>query len=243
MLDADHIAALTAANEVLRTTDPADLDRQVPTCPGWTVEQLLEHIAQVQRWATRIVLAPPGEKPERRIESPDGPAIIDWFAEGADALVDALTTVDLDHDVYAFVGTRPARWWVRRQAHEAVVHAWDRQNATGTPEPIDPNVAVDGIDELLSVLLVPRLVDTSGFAAAGESIHVHVTDVDGEWLLQVAPDRIDLTREHAKGDVALRGPAAELLLVLWGRCQVEETSAEAFGSTDLLDRLLTAANL
>lgn len=243
MLDADHVAALTAANDILRATDPADLGRPVPSCPGWTVEDLVEHIAQVQRWATRIVLAPPGVKPERRVESPSGPAVIDWFAEGADALVAALTTVDLDHDVYAFVGTRPARWWVRRQAHEAVVHAWDLQDATGTPAAIDPAVAVDGIDELLSVLLVPRLVDTSGFASGGESIHVHTTDVDGEWLLRVAPDRIEVTREHAKGDVALRGPASDLLLVLWGRRRAEEAAAEIFGSADLLDRLLGAANL
>jgi uncharacterized protein (TIGR03083 family) len=242
MLDADHIAALTAANDILRTTDPADLARPVPSCPGWTVEQLLEHIAQVQRWATRIVLAPPDEKSERRIESPDGPAIIDWFAEGADALVDALTSVDLDHDVYSFVGTRPARWWVRRQAHEAVVHAWDRQNATGTPGPIDPVVASDGIDELLTVFLVPRLVDTSVFAPSGETIHVHTTDVDGEWLVRLAPDQIDVTREHAKGDVALRGPAPELLLVAWGHLPIDETSAEVFGSTELLDRFLAAAN-
>jgi uncharacterized protein (TIGR03083 family) len=243
MHDADHIAALIAANDILRATDPADLGRDVSSCPGWTVQDLIEHIAQVQRWATRIVLAPPGERVERRIESPDGPAIIDWFADGADALVHALTTVDLDHDVYAFVGTRPARWWVRRQAQEATVHAWDRQLATGTPDAIDAAVAADGIDELLSVLLVPRLVDTSGFAATGESVHVHTTDVDGEWLLRVAPDSIELTREHAKGDVALRGPASDALLVLWGRRPVDETDAEAFGSVDLLERLLAAADL
>jgi len=151
--------------------------------------------------------------------------------------------VDLDHDVYAFVGTRPARWWIRRQAHEAVVHAWDLQHAVGEPDAIDAAVAADGIDEILTVLLIPRLVDTSGFAADGESIHVHTTDVDGEWLLQVAPDRIDVTREHAKGDVALRGPAAEVLLVLWGRLPVAGSAAELFGSAELLERFLGAADL
>ncbi len=48
-------------------------------------------------------------------------------------------------------------------------------------------MAVDGIDELLEVFLGPRLLDRSGFAAGGESLHVHTTDVDGEWLLTKAP--------------------------------------------------------
>jgi uncharacterized protein (TIGR03083 family) len=242
MQDADHLAALEAANAILRATDPRSLDVEVPSCPGWDVGDLIEHIAQVQRWATRIVLAPPGEKVPRRIEAPARHELVDWFAEGADALVDALATVDLDHDVYAFVGTRPARWWVRRQAHEAVVHAWDRQRATGSPDPIDPAVASDGIDELLTVLLVPRLVDKSGFAASGESVHVHTTDVDGEWLVRLAPDQIEVTREHAKGDVALRGPAPDLLLVLWGRQAIDGDEVATFGSDELLDRLLAQFN-
>lgn len=239
MQDADHLAALVAANEVLRSTDPADLDRPVPSCPGWTVEDLITHIAQVQRWATRIVTAPPGVKVERRIEAPTGPAIIDWFGDGADALIESFAAVDLDHEVYAFVGPRPARWWIRRQTHEAVMHAWDRQRATGTPDAIDPAIASDGIDELLTELLGPRLVETSAFAATGETIHVHTTDVDGEWLVRIAPDRVEVTREHAKGEVALRGPAAGVLLTLLDRQRVDETDAEVLGSADLLDRFVT----
>jgi uncharacterized protein (TIGR03083 family) len=242
MLDADHLAALTAANDILRSTDAADLDRPVPSCPGWSVEDLVTHIAQVQRWATRIVLAPPGVKVERRIEAPTGPAIIDWFGEGADQLLEAFGTVDLDHEVYAFVGPRPARWWIRRQTHEAVMHAWDRQHATGAPDALEPAVASDGIDELMTEFLTPRIVDTSGFAPGGETVHVHTTDVDGEWLARVAPDEIVVSREHAKGDVALRGPAGGVLLALYGRQSVDEAGADVFGSADLLDRLITNLN-
>lgn len=243
MDDADHLAELSAANAILAGTEPSALELPVPGCPGWRVEDLIEHLGQVQRWATRVVTAPPGVKPERRIaEGPGGAARIDWFAEGAEALVDALRTVDLDHDVYSFVGTRPARWWVRRQAHEAVVHAWDRQDATGTPDPIDAAFAADGIDELLDVFLGSRLLDSSDFDPAGETVHVHTTDVDGEWLLRIAPDDVTLTREHAKGDLALRGPASDVLLVLWGRRALADTAAEAFGSVELLDRLRAAGS-
>lgn len=241
MRDADLLAALTAANSTVAATDPQTLDRSVPGCPGWTVEDLVEHLSQVQRWATRILLAPPGEKVPRRVDvAPTGPEVLTFFAEGAAALVDALTAVDLDGETFTFVGPNPRRWWLRRQAHEAVVHAWDLQDATGTATAIDPVVAVDGIDELFEVFLGPRLLDPSGFASAGESIHVHTTDVDGEWLLRVAPGTVELTREHAKGDLALRGPASDVLVVLWNRRPVEETAAEVFGAADLLDRLRAA---
>ena len=54
------------------------------------------------------------------------------------------------------------------------------------------------------------------FPEAG-SIHLHTTDTPGEWLVRLGPDGIHLTREHAKGDVAVRGPASDVLLVLMGR--------------------------
>lgn len=242
MLDTELTAALVTANSVLATTHPDTLRRSVPACPGWTVEDLVGHTSQVQRWATRIVLAPPGERVPRQVEeTPSGPAVIDFFTDGSEALMQALTTVDLSHELYSFVGTRPARWWLRRQAHEAVVHAWDRQDATGEPDPIAPEVATDGIDELLEVYLDPRVVDTAGFSSAGESLHVHATDADGEWMVRVAPGSIELTREHGKGDLALRGPAADLLLVLWNRRPVEATAVEPFGSLDVWGRIRAAA--
>ena len=244
MDDADLLAALRAANDILRSTDPATLERAVPSCPGWTVEDLLEHTTQVQRWATRILLAPPGERPPRRVDDvPTGPDLIEFFAAGASALVDALTSVDLDREGYTFVGPRPARWWLRRQTHETVIHAWDRQSATGVPEPVDGAIAIDGIDELFEVYLDAPRVDTAGFAPEGESLHIHATDREGEWVVRLAPGSVVVTREHAKGDLALRGPAADLLLVLWGRRALADTEAQVFGAVDLLDRIRAVSPL
>jgi hypothetical protein len=49
------------------------------------------------------------------------------------------------------------------------------------------------------------------------NLHVQCTDVEGEWLIVPSPDGLIITREHAKGDAALRGPAGALLADLWGR--------------------------
>ena len=40
--------------ELARITD-GDLERPVPTCPGWTFRQLATHVGRGHRWAAQIV--------------------------------------------------------------------------------------------------------------------------------------------------------------------------------------------
>ena len=55
-------------------------------------------------------------------------------------------------------------------------------------------------------------------------MHVHSTDADGEWLVDF-DNGLAVTREHAKGDVAVRGPASDLMLVLYGRVPARDGRA------------------
>jgi predicted lipid carrier protein YhbT len=50
---------------------------------------------------------------------------------------------------------------------------------------------------------------------------LHCTDGPGEWLVVPEGDSLVVTREHAKGAVAWRGPARALLLAVWGRVDPE----------------------
>ena len=68
----------------------------------------------------------------------------------------------------------------------------------------------------------------------GETIHLHCTDGEGEWLVRLAPDGATVTREHAKGDVAARGTASDLLLLVWGR--ITPDAVDVFGDAALLAR-------
>jgi hypothetical protein len=87
--------------------------------------------------------------------------------------------------------------------------------AAPPPEPIDPEVAADSIDEMLAVTL-PWAVGPD--KPMPGSVHVHCGDTQGEWL--VHPDgRVD--REHAKGDVAIRGAASDILLGLYSRVPID----------------------
>ena len=65
-------------------------------------------------------------------------------------------------------------------------------------------------------MFLPRLADN--FDAVGDgTLHLHCTDVEGEWLVARRDGEVTVTREHAKGDVAARGSASDLFLFLWGR--------------------------
>jgi predicted lipid carrier protein YhbT len=112
------------------------------------------------------------------------------------------------------------------------MHRFDAQLAAGTTEPIERTLAVDGIDELFELIPYWPLADR--VRGAGETLHFHTTDGDGEWLVELGPDGLTVTREHAKGDVAARGTASNLLLFLYGRIPSDEL--EVFGDAALLAR-------
>jgi len=115
---------------------------------------------------------------------------------------------------------------------EAAVHRWDMQSAASdsTPDPIAPEVASDSIDEFLFVSLPWGVDDTRPLPG---SVHLHCTDTEGEWFIEPS-GHVD--RAHAKGDVALRGTASDLLLALYKRIDVD--ALDVVGDDSLARQLL-----
>jgi uncharacterized protein (TIGR03083 family) len=240
----DHLARESAV--LADAAAAAGPDAPVPGCPGWTVTDLLRHAAGGDTWARLIVEtgSREGVPTELPADAPTGDALVALYRDGADALVRTLTDADPGASVWTFAPSdRTAMFWIRRRAHESTVHRADAQAAAGAVGPIDPTFASDGIDEYLTVF-APRFA--TGLADLGGSIHLHCTDVEGEWLVVPNPDGgerdgIVVTREHAKGDVAARGRAEDLLLHLWGRR--DASALELFGDDALLARFVAAVNV
>ncbi len=210
-------------------------DTPVPSCPAWTVADLLEHIGRVHRWAVANSLRSPDAQPLRSrdvdIQVPDGHrARCAWVREGAVELVRALDRPP-ETPAWTFVPPATVGFWQRRQAHETAVHRWDAQRAVGEPEPIDAGLAVDGIDEVL--WMIPIRPVGKKPTGSGETVHFHCTDREGEWLARLTPAGVEVERGHAKADVAARGPASDLLL-LWGR--VEPDALDVVGDRAMLAR-------
>jgi uncharacterized protein (TIGR03083 family) len=212
----------------------AGVDAPVPSCPDWRVADLLGHVGRLHRWIAAIVEAG-GESPSDHwsdAEPPSEPERLEWFAGGVELIADVMLRVEPSTAAWSWTNDNTAGFWARRQANETAVHRWDAQGAVGAAEPIERDLAVDGIDEFFSLL--PYWRGASTLPVSGESIHLHATDGEGEWLLRLGTEGVVVTREHAKGDVALRAPASHLLLFLWGR--TDASGAEVFGDAGILDR-------
>ena len=121
-------------------------------------------------------------------------------------------------------------------AQEFAVHAWDADNALGRATAIDPAVAVDGIDEFLDAFLSHQPAALEGPVL---TVHLHTTDAEGEWMVVIGDGRHELERTHGKGDVAVRGPASDLLLALWGRGPIDGEGSQIFGDPAVLSDFLS----
>jgi uncharacterized protein (TIGR03083 family) len=216
------------------------LDTPVPSCPGWTVERLVGHLGRVYRSNAGWVLTP--EAPPTPERAPAGAAVLDWTRAGRDQFLEAVAALDDDATVPTWLGPQPGRFWPRRMAVETAIHRWDAEAAVGSPAsaaPIDAALAVEGIEELVTVLLPRR--GGGGLAGGGEVLHLHATDADGEWLLTLTDGPPTVDHGHAKGDVAARGPASDLLLFLTHRVAADRL--QVFGDADLLERWRQAVHL
>jgi uncharacterized protein (TIGR03083 family) len=203
------------------------LDTPVPSCPGWTVTDVISHLGSVQRrTADLVATGVRGRRPGAGSDDgvPDGAGLLGWLTDGARVLQVAGQEKGPDFPAWNWTGAdQRAAFWFRRMAHETAVHCWDVRSACGLPTRLEPVAASDAIDELLTVIL--PAVRPTGMTG---TLHVHCTDVDGEWTVELS--RLEVDRAHRKGDAALRGPAADVLLQLLGRGD----GAEVFGETAVL---------
>jgi uncharacterized protein (TIGR03083 family) len=249
--------------------DGADLTRPVPTCPDWTLRQLVTHLGRVHRWAGEMIdIRSPEPIPFRQAPNgrlPDDPAEhAAWLNEGAAHLANSVRAAGSDL-VWTHHGLQTAGGWARRMAHETAVHRADGEIAFGQRPVIGTGMAVDGIDEWLGLLQLPQFRpagDSVSPLAEGQVIHLHTTDpptgagtasdgttgtasdgpdsTAGEWLISGGPDGLRVATGHGKGDVAVRGPASDLLLVLVRRLPVATPGVEVIGDRKLLDAWLAA---
>ncbi len=251
--DDRFFAELRACTAELARIIDGDLERPVPTCPGWTFRQLATHVGRGHRWAAQIVATratapiPTREVADGKLpEDPAGHA--QWLNAGADRVIEAVTAAGGDL-VWTLTGMRPAGFWARRRAHETAVHLADAQLAAGRDVDLAPDAAADAVDEWLA-LVVAGTEGSSDLARAralelrgdGQSLHFHATDPGlsgaGEWLVTRTTSGVTIQHGHGKADVAVRGPAVSLLLVLTRRLPPSDPAIEIFGEQALLTHWL-----
>jgi len=233
-----YAVALRSDGAALAGAARTNLDAAVPSCPGWTMRDLVVHTANVYKHKYEIVKDLLTEPHRNTPEAPpgDGEKLVEWFEGWLAKLVDTLDASDPAARAWNWSdGEQVVSFWHRRMAQETGVHRWDAQNTVGDPAPIEPELAADGIDEVLYAFM-----EGDRSVAPERSVHIHCTDpgleTGGEWLVTMTVGKAPVSREHAKGDCALRGPASDLLLALWGRIPLE--SVELLGDRGAAEALI-----
>jgi uncharacterized protein (TIGR03083 family) len=214
-----------------------DLDATVPSCPEWSLRELVRHTSGVNRWATRIVTERASGPIDEELEVvaggwPDDGDLAPWFRAGNILLTDALRSAPDDLECWAFLRAPSAKaFWARRQLHETAIHRVDAELASGAVSAIPVDHAVDGVDELLTGFLPRR--NSRLRPEKPSTIAVQPTDADDAWLVSAGPDGATTARVAGDADVTVHGTAADLYLLLWNRRDL--AGLDVIGDETLLD--------
>lgn len=235
----------TEADAFASTVNGADLALRVPTCPEWTLEQLVHHVGRAYYWATAIITSAtttfiPFESVPETVPPEQPGKHGDWLRNGAEQLVSAVAETGAESTVWTWAQDRRAGFWLRRLTHETVVHRADAAFTVARPYELAADLAADGVSESLELLASRMMVMPSpalvSLAGTGQTLHFHATDGlgdAGEWLIRCTPDGSLWEHGHGKADVTVRAAAADLLLVLTGRIDADNAKIEVFGDEAL----------
>jgi uncharacterized protein (TIGR03083 family) len=234
---AELVTAVRREGEGILTAAGLGLDAEIPAL-DWNVEALLRHVGDVYTFATRVVSSRATERPERP-GLPDGDPL-EVVGHALDELIAALKDCDAETPVWNWAPDQPdlAGFWARRMAHESSVHRYDAQTAHGMVQPIDAELAGDGIDELIDIV-APRVYRRDEVTGPAGTIALDSSD-DGTWCIELEPGglhRLDVLSEPA---VTVHGTTSALLLASYTR--VPWTALETEGDTDLLAAWSAALN-
>lgn len=191
------------------------LDRPVPACPGWNGEDLVRHTAIVFLHKAETIRT--GEKPSHgwpplSVGSLPPQALLEHCH---DRLIEQFDAHEPTDPAQSWVPEdQTVGFWIRRLTHETVIHRFDLEDAApGTTTPLDPELAVDGVDEVLFVMLARGKPDPE---ASGGTIRLEVGP--HSWDIRLDPQRAVVERDvPAVGQPTLRADAEQMLLWLWGR--------------------------
>ncbi|MGB9378702.1 MAG: maleylpyruvate isomerase family mycothiol-dependent enzyme [Mycobacteriales bacterium] len=211
------LALLRTDGERLAATAVADLDADVPPCPGWTVRDVLGHTAEVYEHKLACI--------ELRVKPdpwpPQWPADrdpIEWYTDAHGRLLDVLTSIPPSTPAATwFPEDQTVGFWVRRMAQETAVHRVDVESAFGAQTPVDPELAVDGVDEVLTRMLDGDWSDEA-VTTEGTGERIEVKAGAQRWLVTIKPGWVTVGKPDGESvDAQVSGAPSDVLLWLWGR--------------------------
>ena len=232
----------------IRAVVPGNLDRLVPSCPKWTVADLVQHVGAVylHKVATMRDGAAPSPWPPAGLNDEEPVALLDRAYAELMAEFDRRDPEDFSPTWYD--PDQTVGFWIRRMAQETVIHRIDAELAADTPvAPVPDDLAIDGIDELLKAFVAfdvkkwPEDFAETLAESPGRSYTIHTSGV--EWLIGTAPASFTVgggpgmtPATFTNTDTTITGTPAALLRWAWNRTTPGEPPAITIdGNPDLTE--------
>jgi uncharacterized protein (TIGR03083 family) len=233
------VGSVRTEGEALVAAARMGSDALVPTCGDWNIDDLARHVWGVYSKVTLFVATRATTRPDVMPEMPAGDPV-DLLSTQLDELVVALEEAEADTPIWTWVFDAPegAIFWARRMAHESAVHRFDAQNAHGIRQPIDAELAADGVDELIDVIM-PRVYGRDQVVGPTGTIALRALD-GNQWFLELESGgvrRVDLIESP---DVTASGTDSAVLLAAYGR--IPWNSLDVTGDVSLLEKWSAVLN-
>lgn len=218
-------------------------DAPVPSCPGWTVADLAWHLSEVQHFWGSIVDGllrdPESVQP---INRPTDGELAGLFQRLSADLVEAVERRHPDDGCWSWRDSgRSVGWVLRRQAHEALIHRIDAELAGGGTFDVDPELAADGVDEMMSVFVdAGKCPRWATYEPDGSTAIIEIDGGSASWMIDlgrimgtspntgraVDDQALRLIVEVDDPNAVLRGSGTDTDLWLWGRGPLDRLTVE-----------------
>ncbi|MBB3604176.1 uncharacterized protein (TIGR03083 family) [Mycolicibacterium sp. BK556] len=200
------------------------LDCAVPSCPGWRLADLVWHVGIVQMFWRKVACGElSGPKEWSEPERPADDALLAWYRTGVVLTATVLDGLDPETPAWTWGRRKTVRFVRRRVAQESAVHCWDATNAIGADEPIDRDIAVDGVDEFLDEVLPGLSPDLDG---AAHTIRFRADDTGDQWTVRIGEGASSLIPADGQVDATVSAPISDLLLFLWRRRSLDHVHVD-----------------
>jgi len=228
------------------------MDAAVPSCPGWTVADLIAHTGVVYAHKATIVRDGWIDEQPAPVEPPDD-EILGWFERRAAEMLEILRAADPAAPAATWHGPdQTVGFWHRRMAHESVIHRLDAELAHSAVSPIDAALGADGIDEIL-VIMMTGAPDWSETKESDAIVAITESGGGRTWRLRAG----EFTGTSPRGNryvaeptflidtgddaitASIAGAAGDLDAWLWGRRDLSALSVA--GDRALVDRVRAVA--
>ena len=241
--DAVRDALLTETDLLAELYRTADTDTPIPTCPDWTLADLVAHVGGGHHWAATMITEHATERidyasvPDAR-RPHDRQTAAHWLRDSARQVLSAVDATGAEVPVWTPFGSpRSAGWWIRRRLHESSAHRADALLALDRDVVIAPEVAADGVSELLDLIAM----GSARFRTPlddGDTLCLIATDLDAAWSIVRTGDVIAWSGRPRTATVTVRGSAVELFLLVLRRVPAAALGSGIIGDRAVLDAWL-----